>query len=192
MATQEVADKRRLLLDAAVRLFAHKGYHACRVSDIAAEAGVANGLLYHYFDSKEEVLRTVVSEAWADFAVALRHVESEDVPAREQLRMVVELVLGGWNELPDLIRVLLREFARDPQLKQDADGALASLERIVRRGQLRGEFRHDVDPRFAALVVYGALEEVLGGWADERVEEDVERAQDSVARLLCDGLVDAA
>jgi hypothetical protein len=106
--------------------------------------------------------------------------------------MVVDLVLGGWNELPDLIRVLLREFAREPRLKHDASIALASLERIVRRGQERGELRSDVDARFAGLVVYGALEEILGGWADERVEEDVERAQDSVARLLCDGLVDPA
>src|SRR5215207_4525216 len=88
VAAQDVADKRRLLNDAAVRLFARKGYHACRVSDIAAEAGVAHGLLYHYFDSKEEVLRVVVSEAWAEFTEALQRVEAQDVPAREQLRRV--------------------------------------------------------------------------------------------------------
>src|SRR5207342_1419224 len=55
-------DKRRLLLDAAVRVFARKGYHAARVGDIAEEAGVAYGLLYHYFDSKEDVLRSVFRE----------------------------------------------------------------------------------------------------------------------------------
>jgi AcrR family transcriptional regulator len=55
-------EKRRLLLDAAVRVFARKGYHASRVGDIAEEAGVAYGLLYHYFASKEEVLRTVFRE----------------------------------------------------------------------------------------------------------------------------------
>ena len=192
MAAQDVADKRRLLIDAAVRLFARKGYHACRVSDIAAEAGVAHGLLYHYFASKEEVLRTVVSESWGEFTEALQRVERQDVPAREQLRLVVDLVLGGWRDVPDLIRVLLREFAVDPQLKQESDQAVASVERIVRRGQERGEFRRDLDARFAGLVVYGALEEVLAGWADARVAEDVERAQDTVAQLLCDGLVEAA
>ena len=57
-------EKRRLLLDAAVRVFARKGYHASRVGDIAEEAGVAYGLLYHYFESKEDVLLTVFRETW--------------------------------------------------------------------------------------------------------------------------------
>jgi TetR/AcrR family fatty acid metabolism transcriptional regulator len=184
-------DKRGALLNAAVRLFAQKGYHDCRVSDIAAEAGVAHGLLYHYFSSKEEVLRTVVADSWQQFAVALRRVEEEDVAAPEQLEMVVRLVLGAWQELPDLIRVVLREFARDPVLKEDAEQVLASLERIVRRGQERGELRADVDTRFAATVVYGALEEVLDAWAEGRAPEDVDRAQTTVTRLLCGGLVAA-
>ena len=55
-------DKRRLILDAAVRVFARQGFHACRVSDIADEAGVAYGLVYHYFGSKEEILNTLFTE----------------------------------------------------------------------------------------------------------------------------------
>jgi TetR/AcrR family fatty acid metabolism transcriptional regulator len=184
-------DKRGALLDAAVRLFAQKGYHDCRVSDIAAEAGVAHGLLYHYFESKEEVLHTVVADSWGKFAAAVQRVEGEDIAAPDQLALVVRLVLGAWTDVPDLIRVVLREFARDPSLKEDAEQVLASLERIVRRGQDRGELRADVDTRFAATVVYGALEEVLGAWAEGRATEDVERAQATVTRLLCDGLVAA-
>jgi hypothetical protein len=138
------------------------------------------------------VLRTVVSEAWIEFADELRRVEEQDVPAREQLWLVVELVLGSWRRSPDLVRVLLHEFARDPGLKQDSEVALATLERIVQRGQSQGEFRGDVDARISALSLYGALEEILAGWAEQRVEEDVERAQSTVARLLCNGLVEAA
>ena len=58
------ADKRRLILDAAIRVFAREGYHRCRVSDIAREANVAYGLVYHYFRSKDEVLDTLFTERW--------------------------------------------------------------------------------------------------------------------------------
>ena len=67
-------DKRRLILDAAVRVFARKGYHTSRVGDIAEEAGVAHGLIYHYFSSKEEVLETIFRETWAELLDAVREV----------------------------------------------------------------------------------------------------------------------
>ena len=61
---QQAAEKRRLILDAAVRVFARQGFHTCRVSDIADEAGVAYGLVYHYFRSKDEILDTLFLERW--------------------------------------------------------------------------------------------------------------------------------
>src|SRR5256886_5036709 len=86
-------DKRRLILDAAVRVFASKGYHASRVGDIAEEAGVAHGLLYHYFRSKEELLETVFRETWAALLEAIRAVEDSGQPAPEQLRQVAAILL---------------------------------------------------------------------------------------------------
>src|SRR5205807_6053921 len=76
-------DKRRLILDAAVRVFARKGFHTCRVGDIAEEAGVAHGLLYHYFASKDELLETVFRETWSELLAAIHEVELSDAPARE-------------------------------------------------------------------------------------------------------------
>ena len=73
------ADKRRLILDAAVRVFARKGYHTSRVGDIAEEAGIAHGLLYHYFGSKEEVLETVFRENWRDLLESFARIEASDV-----------------------------------------------------------------------------------------------------------------
>src|ERR671932_2824395 len=81
-------DKRRLILDAAVRVFARKGFHTCRVGDIAEEAGVAHGLLYHYFSSKDELLETVFRETWGELLEAVAEVERSGEPAREQLRQV--------------------------------------------------------------------------------------------------------
>ena len=82
--TNGQGDKRRLLLDAAVRVFARKGYHSARVGDIAEEAGVAYGLLYHYFDSKDDVLRSVFRETWRALIETIRSVEESADSPREQ------------------------------------------------------------------------------------------------------------
>ena len=71
-------DKRRLILDAAITVFARQGFHHCRVSDVADEAGVAYGLVYHYFDSKEEILNELFLERWQIMLDAISEID----PAR--------------------------------------------------------------------------------------------------------------
>jgi TetR/AcrR family fatty acid metabolism transcriptional regulator len=189
------ADRRRLLLDAAVRVFARAGYHACRVDDIAREAGVAHGLLYHYFSSKEEVLETIFRETWSQMLAAVREVERSGAPALEQLRKVVAIVLRSWARDPDVIRVLVREVARTPHLAREIgeiQEAFSVLERIIKHGQDAGEFRDDLDPRLASQVVYGALEQVLTGWVFGRPpagDEEIARAEQTVVGMLAEGLV---
>ena len=186
--------KRQLLLDAAVRVFARKGYHACRVGDIAQEAGVAYGLLYHYFGSKEEVLETIFRQTWTGMLEAIRDVEELGEAAGVQLRKIVAIVLRAWQRDPDLIRVLVREITRSPHLQQEvAEIGLAfdALERVVRRGQESDEFRRDVEPRLAATIIYGALEQVLTVWVLGRppdTDEEASVAERTVASVLLDGL----
>jgi AcrR family transcriptional regulator len=191
-------EKRRVLLDAAVRAFARKGYHACRVGDIAEEAGVAHGLMYHYFSSKEEVLETIFRETWRDLLDAIHAVEASGEPAREQLRQVAAILLRSWRRQPDLVRVLVREVARSPQMQRQVDEVaplFAAIERIVERGQAEGELRAELDPRLASWIVYGALEEILTGWVLGRLpdsDEDVARAERTVVDVLAGGLAVAA
>lgn len=193
-ATPAQAEKRRILLDAAIRVFAQKGYHASRIGDIAQEAGVAYGLLYHYFPSKEDVLRTIFRETWGDMLDSVQGIEEARGTARDQVRRVAAVVLGSWKLNPDLIRVLVREVTRSPQVQHEVEEirhAMDALERIVRRGQESGEFRSSLEPRLASWIVYGALEEVLTGWVMGRPpesEEDVALAVRTVTELLCDGL----
>jgi AcrR family transcriptional regulator len=194
VATDKEREKRRLILRAAITVFARSGYHTSRVADVAKEAGVAYGLVYHYFGSKEDLLETIFRRTWKRMLDAVEAVEAEGAPAREQLAAVAKIVLGAWQFDPDLVRVLVREVARSPQLGREVDEiahAFAALERIVVRGQERGELRADVDPRLAAWILYGALEEILTGWVFERLPadpEDVERAAQTVMSVLTDGL----
>jgi len=97
-------EKRRQILDAAVRVFARKGFHTCRVGDIAEEAGVAHGLLYHYFTSKDEVLEAVFRENWSVLVERVEAVEASGESAREQLRHVAAIVLRTWLHQPDVVR----------------------------------------------------------------------------------------
>jgi TetR/AcrR family fatty acid metabolism transcriptional regulator len=192
-----IEDRRRLLLEAAVRVFARSGYHGSRVGDIAEEAGVAHGLLYHYFDSKEEVLRTIFRENWGLLLERFRAVEASDEQADEKLEGIAKILLRTWRNDPDLVTVMVREVARTRHLQEEMEGvreAFAIVERIVRQGQREGRFRADLDPRLASWLVYGGLEEILTGWVLGQLpdgEDDVARAEQTAIRLALAGL-DAA
>ena len=177
-----------------MRVFAHRGYHTSRVGDIAEEAGVAHGLLYHYFRSKEELLETIFRETWRDVLDAVRAVEETDESARDRLAGIAKILLRAWRRDPDLVRVLVREVTRSSHLQQrigEIDAAFGGLERIIARGQQEGEFRSDLDPRMTSYVFYGALEEILTGWVLGQLEdgdEAITRAEETVVEVICGGL----
>jgi TetR/AcrR family transcriptional regulator, fatty acid metabolism regulator protein len=173
-------EKRRLILDAAVRVFARSGFHTSRVGDIAEEAGVAHGLLYHYFSSKDEVLETVFREQWGVLVDRLEAIEKSGEPAADQLRHVAALVLRNYRHNPDVIRVLVREIARSPEVQArigELVKPIAAVERIIERGQASGELRRDLDAQFAAVAFYGGIEEILSGWVLGQLPDD----DDSIA-----------
>ena len=187
-------DKRRQLLDAAVRVFARKGYHASRVGDIAEEAGVAHGLLYHYFRSKDQVLEAVFHENWNALLARIASVEESDEPAADQIRHIAAIVLRTWLHLPDVVRVVIQEFGRSPELAErigELTQPIDAIQRVIERGIERGEFRKDIDPVFAATVVYGGIDELLTGWVLGRLpsgEEDVAAAERTLLEVSLLGL----
>ena len=187
-------DKQALILRAAVRVFAARGYEATRVGDIAKEAGVAYGLVYHYYDSKEAVLEAVFREQWGRLIAAVALAEQTGENAGEQLELVVKIVLRAWRDDPDLVRLLVREITRSPHIQDELDEigqAFSSLQRIVERGQQDGTFRAGLDPQIAAWMLYGALEEVLTGWVLGQLPDDakaVAAAEREVIGTLVGGL----
>jgi AcrR family transcriptional regulator len=191
---ERTTDRRRELLDAAVRVFAREGFHSARVGDIAEEAGVAHGLLYHYFRSKEDVLETIFRETWQLLVSDTDRIAGADVPVRELLRRFARIYLGSWLVTPELIRVLVREIARSPEVSARVDEVaelFVVLRRMIEAAIERGEVRADCDPRIASLAVYGALEEILTGWVLGQLpgeEEDVERAVVTVVEVASSGL----
>ncbi|OFW72707.1 MAG: hypothetical protein A2Y55_11140 [Actinobacteria bacterium RBG_16_68_12] len=187
-------EKRKVILDAAVRVFARSGYHGSRVGDIAEEAGVAHGLLYHYFASKEQVLQTIFRENWGELLERFRAVEAADESAGEKLQGIAKILLRTWRNDPDLVTVMVREVARSPQLQSQVEEvreAFAIVQRVIEEGQAAGVFRPDLDARLASWVVYGGLEEVLTGWVLGQLpdgDDEVARAERTAIDLAVRGL----
>jgi len=187
-------DKRKRILDAAVRVFAEHGYHGARVGDIAKDAGVAHGLLYHYFASKDDVLRTIFVENWGELVARFRAVEAADEPAAAKLEGIAKILLRTWRNDPALVTVMVREVARSQLLQEqveDVREAFTILQRVIEEGQSTGAFRRDLDARLASWVVYGGLEEVLTGWVLGQLpdgEDAVTRAERTAVAIALRGL----
>jgi AcrR family transcriptional regulator len=190
------ADKRRLILDAAVRVFARQGFNGCRVSDIADEAGVAYGLVYHYFRSKDEVLDTLFLERWNVLLDVIRELDARDMPAREKLHAITSFIVDSYKHDPELMKVIIVEVTRAANsfgrthLAKIRE-AYELIGAIVERAQRRGEFKTTVTPEFAAMAFYGAIEQVLTGWIFDvlpRADDEYEQAKAYVVETICGGL----
>jgi TetR/AcrR family fatty acid metabolism transcriptional regulator len=193
---QPAADKRRLILDAAVRVFARRGFNGCRVSDIADEAGVAYGLVYHYFRSKDEVLDTLFLERWNVMLAVIRELDGQDMSAREKLSGITAFIVDSYRHDPDLMKVIIVEVTRAANSfghthVDKIREAYVLIAAIVERAQEQGTFKDTVTPRFAAMAFYGAIEQVLTGWIfDGRPieEQEFEQAKAFVVETICGGL----
>ena len=194
--TRPAVDKRRMILDAAVRVFARQGFHTCRVSDIADEAGVAYGLVYHYFQSKDEVLDTLFLERWDVMLEAIREVDAQAVPARDKLYAIASFIVDSYRHDPDLMKVIIVEVTRAANTfgrthLAHIREAYVGIAAIVESAQRAGTFRSNVTPDFAALAFYGAVEQVLTGWIFALLptgEREYDQAKTHIVETICGGL----
>ncbi len=189
-------DKRRMILDAAVIAFARRGFHACRVSDIADEANVAYGLVYHYFRSKDEVLDTLFLDRWNVLLAVISDIDGQEIPAREKLHAIAGFIIESYRYDPDLMKVIIVEVTRAANsfgrthLGKIRE-AYALIADIVAKAQADGTFKRDVTPEFAALAFYGAIEQVLTGWIFEMLPKsaaEFDQAKAMIVETICGGL----
>ncbi len=190
------ADKRRAILDAAIRVFARQGYHSTRVADIADEAGVAYGLVYHYFRSKEAVMTELFTERWSLLLDASDALYEQDIPPREKLAGIARFIIDSYRHDPELMKVIIVEVTRAansfgathlPEIRRAYD----VVSRIVADGQREGIYREEIDPGFVGMWFYGAIEQLLSGWVFGLIpatDEEFERAGEMVVETLCCGL----
>ena len=190
------ADKRRVILDAAMRVFARQGFHTCRVSDIADEAGVAYGLVYHYFSSKDEILDTLFLERWNVMLAAIAEADRTSPHRGKSWRRSPAFIVESYRHEPELMKVIVVEVTRAANTfgrthLAKIREAYEQIAGIVARAQADGVFRPEITPEFGALAFYGSIEQVLTRWIFDRDavdEEELEGAQTMIVETICRGL----
>ncbi|HEX8909266.1 MAG TPA: TetR/AcrR family transcriptional regulator [Anaeromyxobacteraceae bacterium] len=188
-------EKRRAILHAAVRVFAERGYHGCRIADVARQAGVAYGLVYHYFRNKDQLLASVCDEQWTIFIRALRAASEGPGSAGEQLAGVCRFAVDVFRTAPAAVRVLLLEVAPTPHAfragstRQTFEEAVSIVAGMISRGAARGELRADADPTVAATSLLGALELTLASMVTGIVRGGTEDEIEGVKRALVEQVV---
>ncbi len=189
-------DKHRTILDAAVRVFAERGFNSCRVADIADAAGVAYGLVYHYFSSKDEILDQIFIERWEILTNEIIDIDSQDLSARQKLQEISDFIIDSYQYNPDVMKVIIVEVTRAVNTFGKTHfgrigEAFEMINEIVRQGQREGLFRDDLDPKLVTFAFYGVIEQFLTGWIFELMPNsraDFEDAKRTVIELVCQGL----
>ena len=193
MSSERKEAKRERILDAAVLEIARRGYYGTTVSTIASRAGVADGTIYLYFKNKEDLLVSIFERAMGRFNEQARRILEEAAGADEKLRSIVALHLSLLGEDRDLAVIFQVEFRHTLHILERLSRSrirdyLALIARVVQQGKDEGVFKNDVDPLFAAKVVFGTLDEMATDWVLSRKNTRLASRADPVSDLLLGGL----
>lgn len=162
-------ERKKQILKAAVQVFAERGYHGCRISDVADRAGVAYGLVYHYFGNKEALLDTIFQANWEVFGKALEDVASQDTRCQEKIRQIVEFLLNAFELHPMIVKVLVVEFGRNYRVGDALDSpevarVFRALHSILEEARDNGELQEGLDPHALAIILLGSMEAALSSF----------------------------
>lgn len=187
------ADKYERILDAAVAVFAEKGFFTARVSDIADRANVADGTVYLYFKNKEEILMTAINTAFDAF---MRHARTEleklpnPVPRLRRLASLHLEALGSNRNLAVVFQMELRQSTRF--LSEFSHHHMVEYLTLVRsaisEGQAKGLFRRDMSDKIAANCFFGALDEMVTSWVLSEHEYRLANVAETVVDILLQGM----
>jgi len=191
------SDKRRRILDAAVKVFAEKGFFQARVSDIARLAGVADGTIYLYFKNKDDLLISIFEEKMKEINVKFRDALGTEKDSVQRFRRLIAMHLAGFQAYPELAAVLQVELRQSSRFmreykKVELKNYLDLMGDVVREGQQQGVFRKDIPLGLVKRFVFGALDEVVSTWVLAGRPYDLESLTDPLVDLFLNGLREGA
>jgi TetR/AcrR family fatty acid metabolism transcriptional regulator len=193
-ARDQRQDKRARILDAAVKVFAERGFHSATVAQIAQAANVADGTIYLYFKSKDDLLLRLFDEKMTELLAEARSALAEERSAPARLRRFIQLHLSLVERNPELASVLIVELRQSAQFIKAADRAkLAAyvdlIAEIVKGGQESGELEGGISPGTVKRAIFGALDELALGWLLSGRRQTLKKTAVEVADWLVRGLL---
>ncbi|MCY7344749.1 MAG: TetR family transcriptional regulator [Pyrinomonadaceae bacterium] len=189
-----VSDKREAILRSAIKVFAQKGYFNAKVADIAGEAGIADGTVYLYFKSKEEILHSVFDRAMEEFIAEGKREIAEIEAADGRLRRIAQLHLERLGADRDLAIVFQVELRGSTKFMEEFSGGgfaeyLDLIKTTIEEGQKTGVFRKDLKAITAAKILYGALDEMVTNWILSKRTYPLAPMADEVLKVFYGGVL---
>jgi len=188
-----IADKREAILRAAIKIFARKGYFTSKVADIAGEAGIADGTVYLYFKSKDEILHSIFDQAMERFIAEGRDELAKIDSPVERLRKIAELHLQRLGADRDLAVVFQVELRGSTKYMQEFSAAgfhdyLEVIRKTIEDGQNSGVLRSDIKPVICAKILYGSLDEMVTNWILSKKAYPLQPMAAEVLKIFLDGM----
>ncbi len=193
-AERPVSDKREAILRAAIKVFAQKGFFNSKVADIAGEAGIADGTVYLYFKSKDEILHSIFDQAMARFIAEGKSELATLKSPVERLQKIAHLHLARLGGDRDLAVVFQVELRGSTKFMQEFSAAgfhdyLEIIQKTIEEGQAAGEFRKDLKPVVGAKILYGALDEMVTNWILSKKQYQLAPMADEVLKIFLQGVM---
>ncbi len=189
-------DKEAVIFQAALKTIKEKGFHKARMSDIARKAGISYGLVYHYFDNKEELFNAILNRWWDGLFGQLANVSKGDYDVHEKLRHIIGYFLDTYKSDPELVNIFITEISRSTTnltgYRLDYIKKFMSLtEKVFAEGQKKGLLRKDIKARYLTYIFLGAVETFLSTMVlvDQKIKGDVqkERIAKSIMEVFLNG-----
>jgi len=189
-----VADKREAILRAAIKVFAGKGYFNSKVADIASEAGIADGTVYLYFKSKDEILHSIFDRAMAEFISEGKKEIAEIKEADKRLHRIAELHLERLGADRDLAIVFQVELRGSTKFMEEFSAAgfaeyLSIIHQAIEDGQRSGVFRKDLNATVCSKILFGALDEMVTNWILSKKDYALAPLADEVLKVFFGGVL---
>lgn len=189
----EKTDKRRRILDAAVEVFAQNGFYNSKVSQIARAASVADGTIYLYFKSKEDILLSVFIDSMDAIIERQLAALTGLTDAVERLRTFIKVHFESVGQSSALAEVITVELRQSAKFMRNTDMSafgryLSVIARIIADGQTQGVFVGELNPRRVARMIFGTLDELALEWAMDQRSTSLEEASDQTVRVFVQGL----
>ena len=186
-------DKPQQIIEAAVRVFARKGYYNSRVSDIAREAGIAAGTIYLYFKTKDDILVTLFRDKMADFVDTVRKAIAVEPDAASKVRRLVSLHFRILEDNPDLAEVVQVELRQGQKFfrgasSQEIGAYFALIGSVLEEGVAEGRFRSGLPVKVATKMLFGAMDQVATSWVLGKRAYRLSDAAEAVATIFLKGV----